>query len=110
MSRRYVNITMVLLRKAVRLCNACEACRTGDNNAICAAAAMDDQEIAVCVPAADDTNVYVCRVKYKVARLCVAPCNVGAIAVLCGSATAASGVVAAVRRVVECPIDETAAI
>ena len=34
---------------------------------------MDDQEVAVRVPAADDTNVYVCRVKYEVARLRVAP-------------------------------------
>ena len=67
---------------------------------------MDDQEISVRVPAADDANVYVCRVKYKIARLCVAPCNVGAIAVLRGSSAAASGVVAAIRRVVERPIYE----
>lgn len=67
---------------------------------------MDNQEVSVRVPAADDANVYVCRVKYEVARLRVAPYNVGAIAVLRGSSSTASGVVAAVRRVVECPIDE----
>ena len=71
---------------------------------------MDNQEVSVRVPAADDANVYVCRVKYEVARLRVAPYNVGAIAVLRGSSAAATGVVAAVRRVVECPIDEPAAI
>ena len=64
---------MVLLRKAVRLCNACEACRAGDNNAICAAAAMDDQEIAVCVLAADNADVGIVWIEYKIARLRVAP-------------------------------------
>ena len=71
---------------------------------------MDDQEIAVRVPAADETNVNVCRVKYEVARLSVAPCNVGAIAVLCGSSAAVPRIVAAVCCVVERPIDEPTTI
>lgn len=107
MSRRYVNITMVLLRKTVRPCHAGESRRAGDNNAVCTAAAMDDQEIAVCVLTADDTDMGIVRIEHQIARLCVAPCNVGAIAVLRRRAAAASGIVAAIRRVVECPIDES---
>lgn len=34
---------------------------------------MDDQQITVRIFTADDTNVYVCRIKYKVARLRVTP-------------------------------------
>ena len=68
---------------------------------------MDDQEIAVRVLAADDADMGIVRIEYKVARLRVAPYNVGAIAVLRGSSSTASGVVAAIRRVVECPIDES---
>ena len=34
---------------------------------------MDDQEIAVCVLTADDTDMGIVRIEYKVARLRVAP-------------------------------------
>ena len=94
-------------RKEIWSCDNCEACRAGDNNAVRAAAAMDDQEIAVCVLTADDTDMGIVRIEHQIARLCVAPCNVGAIAVLRRRAAAASGIVAAIRRVVECPIDES---
>lgn len=46
---------------------------TSDNNAIRAAAAMNDQEIAVCVFTANDTDVGIVRIEHKVARLRVAP-------------------------------------
>ena len=52
-----MSMAFALVCKAVRPCNACEACRTGDHNAIRAAAAMDDQEIAVRVPAADNADM-----------------------------------------------------
>ena len=71
---------------------------------------MDDQKIPVCVLAADDTDVYVCRIKYKVAWLRVAPCDIRAIAVLGCRAAAAPRIVAAIGGVVECPIDESATI
>ena len=68
---------------------------------------MDDQEIAVRVPAADNANMGIIRVKHQIARLRVAPCDIRAIAVLGGSSAAAPGIVAAVCGIVECPIDET---
>ena len=56
--------------------------------------------------AADDADMGIVRIKHQIARLCVAPCNVGAIAVLCGSSAATPRIVAAVCCVVERPIDE----
>ena len=96
-----------LCLKAIRSGHARKTCRAGDNNAVCAAAAMDDQEIAVRVPAADNANMGIIRVKHQIARLRVAPCDIRAIAVLRGSSAAAPGIVAAIRCIVECPIDES---
>ena len=62
-----------LCLKAIRSGHARKTCRAGDNNAVCAAAAMDDQEIAVCVLTADDTNMGIVRIEHQIARLCVAP-------------------------------------
>ena len=84
----------------------CEACRAGDNNAVCAAAAMDDQKIAVRVSAADNADVGIIGIEHQITRLRVAPCDIRTIAVLRCSSAAASGIIAAIRRVVECPIDE----
>ncbi len=68
-----ITVRCISLCKTVRPCHAGESRRAGNNNAVRAAAAMDDQEIAVRVLTADDANMYVCRVKYEVARLCVVP-------------------------------------
>ena len=95
-----------LCLKAIRSGHARKTCRAGNNNAVCAAAAMDDQEIAVCVPA----DMRIVRVEHQIARLRVAPCDIRAIAVLCRCTAAAPRIVTAVRRIVERPIDETAAI
>ena len=68
-----LTVRCILVCKAVRPCNACEACRTGDNNAVRTATAMDDQEIAVRVLTADNADVGIIRIEHKVARLRVAP-------------------------------------
>ena len=60
-------------RKAIRSGNGGKTCRAGNNYAICAAAAMDDQKIAVCVLAANDADMGIVRVKHQIARLRVAP-------------------------------------
>ena len=60
-------------RKAIRSCHGSKARRPGNNNSICTAAAMDDQEIAVCVFTADDTDMGIVRVEHQIARLRVAP-------------------------------------
>ena len=60
-------------RKAIRSGHGRETCRASDNNAVCAAAAMNDQEIAVCVLTADDTDMGIVRIEHQIARLCVAP-------------------------------------
>ena len=96
----------ISVSKAIWSCHGGKSSGAGDNNTVCTTAAMNDQKIAVRVSAADNADVGIVRIEHKVARLRFAPCNVGAIAVLCGSSAAASGVVAAIRRVVECPIDE----
>lgn len=63
----------VLVSKAIRSGHGCKTCRAGDNNAICPAAAMDDQKIAVCVLSADDADMGIVRIEHKVARLRVVP-------------------------------------
>ena len=60
-------------RKAIRSCYACKTCRAGDNNTVCTTAAMDDQEIAVRVPAADDADVGIIGIEHQIARLRVDP-------------------------------------
>ena len=37
------------------------------------AAAMNDQKVSVCILAADNADVYVCRVKYELVRLHITP-------------------------------------
>ena len=70
------------MRLTVRRISVCKAiwsghnrksCRAGNNNAVRAAAAMNDQKVSVCILAADNTDVYVCRVKYELVRLHVTP-------------------------------------
>ena len=70
------------MRLTVRRISVCKAIwsghnrkssRTGDNNTVCTTAAMNDQEIAVCVFTANDTDVGIVRIEHKVARLRVAP-------------------------------------
>lgn len=60
-------------RKAIRSGHGRETCRTRNNHAIRAAAAMDDQEIAVRVPAADDADVGIIGIEHQIARLRVDP-------------------------------------
>ena len=60
-------------RKEIWSCDNCEACRAGDNNTVCTTAAMDDQEIAVRVPAADDADVGIIGIEHQIARLRVVP-------------------------------------
>ena len=68
-----ITVRCISFCKTVWSCNACKACRTGNDNAIRAAAAMDDQEIAVCVLTADDTDMGIVRIEHQIARLRVAP-------------------------------------
>lgn len=77
-------------RKEIWSCDNCEACRAGDNNAVRAAAAMDDQEVSVCVLAADDADVGIIRIKGQIAGLGFAPRNIRAVAVLHGHAAASA--------------------
>lgn len=59
--------------KAIRPCNAGEACCAGNNNAIRAAAAMDDQKIAVRILTTNDADVGIIGIEHQIARLRVAP-------------------------------------
>ena len=68
-----LTVRCILVCKAVRPCNARKTCRAGDNNTVCTAAAMNDQEIAVCILTADDTDMGIVRIEHQIARLCVVP-------------------------------------
>ena len=68
------------MRLTVRRISVCKAiwsgrksCRAGNNNAVRAAAAMNDQEISVCILTADNADVGIVRVEHQIARLRVAP-------------------------------------
>ena len=64
---------MFITLKNIRPGHGGKSRRAGDNNAIRAAAAMGDQEIAVCVLATDDADVGIAWMKHQIARLRVAP-------------------------------------
>ena len=68
-----LTVRRISVCKAIWSCHGSKARRTGDNNTVCAAAAMDDQEIAVCVLTADDTNMGIVRIEHQIARLRVVP-------------------------------------
>ena len=68
-----ITVRCISVSKAIWSCHGGKSSGTGDNNTIRAAAAMDDQEIAVCVRAADNADVGIVWIEYKIARLCVAP-------------------------------------
>ena len=64
--------------------------RTSNNHAVRTAAAMDDQQIAVCVCASSDADVGIIRIKDQIAGLGFAPRNIRAVAVLHGRAAASA--------------------
>ena len=71
---------------------------------------MDDENIAHAVVAADDPDVAVVRIKDEIAGQRVCPCNVGAVTMLRGCATAASGQICTARGVIKRPVYKAGAI
>ena len=82
-------------RKAVCPCN---------DHIVCAAGAVDHQQLSGFVSSTDDANMGIIRVKYQVTGLGILPAYVGAIAVLGGSSTAMPNHIASARLVVKYPI------
>lgn len=86
--------------------NRGKALLAGNDHIIISAGAVNDQQLSVCVPAANDAHMGIIRVEHQVTGLCVRPRNIGAIAVLHGGSTAVADDIAAARLIVEHPIDK----
>lgn len=78
----HLEIGSAFVCKQIRSGCDSKALPPGHDHAILSTGAVDDEEIAYAVIAADDPDVAVVRVKDKIAGQCVCPCNVGAIAML----------------------------
>lgn len=89
--RRFNSGNWVFICKAIRSGHCREARRTCDDHTVCAAAAMDDQEVAVRIAPADNADMGIAGIKHQIARLGLAPRNIRAIAVLRGSSATAAG-------------------
>lgn len=77
-----------------------------DDDAVIAARAMDDQDAAVLIPAADNANVLIVGIKGKVADLRILPSDGRAIAVLHGGTPAVTDDIFAACCVIEGPIHQ----
>lgn len=82
----------------------------GDDYIVGAEGTVDDQNISALVPATDNPDMGILRVKDQITDLCLRPGNAGTVAVLCHSATTMADDVLAVRGVVEHPVHEPGAI
>ena len=71
---------------------------------------MNDDKVSVFIPAADNADVGILRVKYKVARQGIVPRDGGAVVVLGCRAPAVADDVLAAAGVVENPIDVSCTI
>ena len=94
----------------MRSADARKAGRACDDHIVRTAGAVDDQQISIGVPSADDTDMGVTWVEHKVARQRLAPCDRRTIAVLTGRSTAMTDDIAAAGCVVKCPIGKTGAV
>ena len=88
----------------MRSADARKAGYTCDDHIVRTAGAVDDQQVSIGVPSADDTDMGVTWVEHKVARQRLAPCDRRTIAVLTGRSTAMTDDIAAAGCVVKCPI------
>ena len=82
----------------------------GDHDAVIAAGAVDNQEVSGFVPASDDPDVTILRVKHKIAGGGIDPCDRGAVGVLHGRAAAVTEDVCAAAGVVKCPVGKPGAV
>ena len=71
---------------------------------------MDDQQIAVFIPAADDADMFIIVIKHQIAGNGLIPGDAGAIGVLAGCSAAMADDIASVRGIVEHPIDKAGAV
>ena len=87
-----------------------KALRTGDDHIVGSAGAVDDQQIAVFVPAAYNANMGVLWIKHQITRLGLLPGDGGTVGVLGVCPSAMADDVFAAGDIVKHPIDKSAAI
>ena len=81
-----------------------------DDHVVVAVGAVDNQDIAVLVPAAHDANVGVLRVEYQIARLGLGPCNRCTVGVLGAGTPAVAYGVGPIGDVVKYPVYKTGTV
>ena len=87
-----------------RTSNRGEADLSSHHHIIRTAGAVDDQQLSVGVPSADNTHMGIIRVEHQVTGLCIRPRNIGTMAVLHGGPAAMADYVLSARGIVKHPI------
>ena len=87
-----------------------KALQAGDDHIVGSAGAVDDQQIAVFVPAAYNANMGVLWIKHQITRLGLLPGDGGTVGVLGVCPSAMADDVFAAGDIIKHPIDKSAAI
>lgn len=93
-----------LLCVVPRSTDRCKALQTSNGHIVIAAGAVDDQQLSVGVPSADNTHMGIIWIEHQVTGLGVRPRNIGTIAMLHRGPAAVADDIAAARLIEENPI------
>ena len=84
--------------------NGGKALQTGDHHIILTERTVDDEQVAVFVPAAHNTNMSIFRIEYQIAGLGLIPGDRGTVGVLHTSTSAMADNIFAVADIIESPV------
>ena len=90
--------------------NGGKALQAGDNHIVGSACAVDNQQIAVFVPAAHNTDMSIFWIEYQIAGLGLLPGDRGTVGVLHTSTTAMADNIFAVADIIESPVNKTGTV
>ena len=90
--------------------NGSKALQAGDDHIVGSAGAVDDQQIAVFVPAAHNTNMSIFWIKYQIAGLSLLPGDSSTVSVLHMSAPTMADDIFAVADIIESPVHKTGTV
>ena len=96
---------LILVRKIYRPANGCKALDAGDHHIVVSAGAVDDEQIAALIPAADDAHMGVLWIEYQIAGQRLVPRDSGAVGMLRGGSAAVPDDVLAACGIIEYPIN-----
>lgn len=90
--------------------NRGKALQAGDDHIVGSAGAVDDQQIAVFIPAAHNADMSIFWIEYQIAGLGLLPGDRGTVGVLHTSTTAMADNIFAVADIIESPVNKTGTV